>query len=64
MNDRRCGACKQVLPSPKKARRICSRCREPITRHHKWHHIFDQVAYRVVHRHCDNPKGYTKLKQA
>lgn len=44
-----CGSCGQPLPG----RRVCSRCRKPIGKGHRYR--FDGPT--VLHKNCENPTG-------
>lgn len=51
-----CVACGQRLPS---ARLLCANCLLPIGKRDSWTH---DAHSRAVHRNCDEPTGWPKLK--
>lgn len=48
-----CPTCKRRLGEVNP--RVCAKCSERITRHHKYRFREDG---RIEHRHCDNPEAY------
>jgi hypothetical protein len=44
---------------PKKPKRICANCNEPVERHDKWHFRDDG---RIEHWDCNNKEKYNKEK--
>ncbi len=64
----RCPTCQQKLPPDRCLTRICFLCQKPLGRHDKWQYIKlevgGKIAIAIRHKHCDNPKSYTPLKEA
>ena len=48
-----CPTCGQALPDPRRPKKICIKCRQPIRRHDRWHFEFNGPA----HNDCQMPMG-------
>lgn len=53
-DERICPTCLRPYKPADKDRRVCSKCKQPILRHHK----FRFVKSVVEHRNCDDPLSY------